>query len=243
MNEVILFDNNEIRRVWHEAEKQWYFAVPDVIGVLTESKDAKAYWRQLKRREPQIVTVCHDLKIPSSDGKSYKTSCANKEGLFRIIQSVPSKKAEPFKLWLAKVGSQHVDEKVNKRLTAFNKLKQTQGKFKETAKGRGVDDQGFKRVLEAGDEVLFNTRDLKEKFGISEDEDADTKMHEILLKGKDYFTSISDFNVNKEDVEGEENIKEVHKQSNKWLRESIKEGIGRNPEEIPPQENIKKLKK
>ncbi|MEM8528780.1 MAG: Bro-N domain-containing protein [Bacteroidota bacterium] len=115
-DKLILFQNWEIRRIWHQ--KEWWFSVSDVVGALSESKNSKAYWRKLKQREPQLVTICHGLKLTAQDGKMRQEDCSNREGLLRIIQSVPSKKAEPFKQWLAQVGSQRLDEIENPDLIA-----------------------------------------------------------------------------------------------------------------------------
>ncbi|MDR1907553.1 MAG: Bro-N domain-containing protein [Holosporales bacterium] len=111
----VLFENVKVRRMWHE--EQWYYSVVDVVGILTESEyqTARKYWNKLTERlktegVDQLVTICHRLKLPSSDGKSYFTDCANTKGLLRIIQSIPSKKAEPFKQWLAKVGHERLQE-------------------------------------------------------------------------------------------------------------------------------------
>ena len=112
-NKLIAFENKKIRRIWHE--DQWWFSVVDVVAVLTDSKDAGAYWRKLKQRlktdeESEVVTNCHALKLEASDGKKYATDCGNTETMFRIIQSIPSPKAEPFKRWLAKVGHERIQE-------------------------------------------------------------------------------------------------------------------------------------
>jgi len=109
---IAIFQKKDIRKIIHNNE--WWFSVVDVCGVLTESVDAGAYWRKLKQRlkteGSEVVTNCHGLKLEANDGKKYKTDCANTEGLFRIIQSIPSKNAEPFKRWLAKVGYERVQE-------------------------------------------------------------------------------------------------------------------------------------
>jgi len=107
-NKIVVFESKKIRRIWHNEE--WYFSVTDVCGALTDSPDAGAYWRKLKQRlkeeGSEVVTFCHGLKLEASDGKKYVTDCANTKGMFRIIQSVPSPKAEPFKQWLAQVGAE-----------------------------------------------------------------------------------------------------------------------------------------
>ncbi len=110
---LVVFNGNKIRRKFFEGE--WFYSVVDVVAVLTESVDPRDYWYRLKVREEEssgveLSTFCRQLKLASSDGKEYLTDCANKEALFRIIQSIPSKKAEPFKLWLARVGSERIDE-------------------------------------------------------------------------------------------------------------------------------------
>lgn len=116
MNEIKLFEETKIRSIWNEEEGQWYFSVVDVCHVLSESKSADpgAYWRKLKQRliveGSEIVTKCHGLKMKSSDGKFYKTDALNTDGILRLIQSIPSKKAEPFKLWLAQVGRERLEE-------------------------------------------------------------------------------------------------------------------------------------
>ena len=116
-NSIKLFGNDKIRAVWDDEQEKWYFSVVDVVAVLTESKDfqtARKYWNKLKQRlreegfEP--VTNCHQLKMPAADGKMRLTDVADTEQLLRIIQSVPSPKAEPFKMWLAKVGTARLDQ-------------------------------------------------------------------------------------------------------------------------------------
>ena len=116
-DKLIVFQDKKIRRIWYENE--WYFSVVDVIEILTESPTPRQYWGKIKDREfnaIQLSPIWVQLKLESSDGKKYLTDCANKEGIFRIIQSIPSKKAEPFKLWLAKVGSERIDEIENPEL-------------------------------------------------------------------------------------------------------------------------------
>lgn len=103
-----------IRKVWKPKEEEWYFSIVDVCQFLTDTKDATAYWRKLKQRliaeGNETVTNCHGFKMPAPDGKMRKTDCANTEQLLRIIQSIPSKKAEPFKQWLAQVGAERLNE-------------------------------------------------------------------------------------------------------------------------------------
>ena len=109
-----LFEDKKIRTVWDDEEEKWYFSIVDVVGALTDSIDANAYWRKLKQRLKQegneTVTSCHSLKLRASDGKSYKTDVADTEQLFRIIQSIPSPKAEPIKLWLAHVAAERIGQ-------------------------------------------------------------------------------------------------------------------------------------
>ncbi|MCI6022000.1 MAG: BRO family protein [Clostridia bacterium] len=120
-NKIQLFENQPIRTAWNEELEEWYFSIIDVVSVLTESKDANSYWRKLKQRlikeGNETVTNCHALKMRAPDGKRRLTDVANTEQLLRIIQSVPSKKAEPFKLWLAQVGSDRIEEIIDPELT------------------------------------------------------------------------------------------------------------------------------
>ena len=116
---IAIFNGKRIRK--KIVNNEWFFSVVDIISVLTESVDAKDYWYRLKQREKEgsgieLSTFCRQLKLKSSDGKEYETDCANTEGIFRIIQSIPSKKAEPFKKWLAKVGYERIKEIENPEL-------------------------------------------------------------------------------------------------------------------------------
>ena len=116
-----LFQGRQVRKILHNEE--WFFSVVDVVAVLTESVDASAYWRKLKQRlgeeGGQPVTFCHGLKLVAEDGKMRVMDCANTQGLFRIIQSIPSPKAEPFKAWLAQVGAERVQEIENPELASL----------------------------------------------------------------------------------------------------------------------------
>jgi hypothetical protein len=111
---IKLFNEYQIRTQWDEKAEKWYFSIVDVVGVLTESKNPNNYWKVLKNRlkkeGSELVTNCNQLKMQSSDGKYYITDVADTEQLFRLIQTIPSPKAEPFKMWLAKVGRERIDE-------------------------------------------------------------------------------------------------------------------------------------
>lgn len=121
-DDVKMFEGSQIRSVWDNEREEWYFSVVDVIGSLTESNNPRDYWYKVKKRmseeeRSELSTFCRQLKLKSTDGKSYKTDVADMQGIFRIIQSVPSPKAEPFKMWLAEVGKERIDEIIDPELT------------------------------------------------------------------------------------------------------------------------------
>ena len=111
---IKMFGARQIRSVWDDEAEKWYFSIVDVLAVLTDSKNPLAYWRKLKQRLKaegnETVTSCHGLKMTAADGKMRKTDVADQEQMFRIIQSIPSPKAEPFKVWMAKIAAERIDQ-------------------------------------------------------------------------------------------------------------------------------------
>ena len=125
---IKIFDNKKVRALWDEDQEKWYISIVDVIAVLTESVDSNAYWRKLKQRLKEegneTVTIRHGLKMLAADGKMRMTDVADTEQLFRLIQSIPSPKAEPFKLWLAKIAAERLDEMQDPELTIDRAMEQ-----------------------------------------------------------------------------------------------------------------------
>ena len=128
MNELKLFENPQVRTVWDADAEKWYISIVDIIVILTDSVNAGAYWRKLKQRLKiegnETVTNCHGLKMVASDGKMRLTDVADTEQIFRLIQSIPSPKAEPFKLWLAQIANERMDEMQDPELTIDRALQQ-----------------------------------------------------------------------------------------------------------------------
>lgn len=142
MSNIKLFESKQVRSEWSEKEQKWYFAIIDVIEILTESSNSRRYWSDLKRKLnnegfTQLYEVIVQLKMLSSDGKKYLTDCTDGKGLLRIIQSIPSPKAEPFKLWLAQVGSDRLDEIENPELAAQ--------RTRELYKAKGYSDEWIEK--------------------------------------------------------------------------------------------------
>jgi hypothetical protein len=123
-----LFENKKVRTLWDDTHEKWYFSIVDVIQILTDSPNPRKYWSVLKLRlnkeGSQLTTNCSQLKMPAADGKYYKTDVADSEQLFRLIQSIPSPKAEPFKMWLAQIASERLDELQDPELTIDRALAQ-----------------------------------------------------------------------------------------------------------------------
>lgn len=141
MANIKLFEEKKIRSHWDEDNQNWYFAIVDVVAVLTESIDPQAYWRKLKERLKkegnETVTNCHALKMQAADGKMRLTDVADVQQMLRLIQSIPSPKAEPFKLWLAKVGNERLEEIENPELA--------QTRMREIYKAKGYSDDWIER--------------------------------------------------------------------------------------------------
>ena len=164
--ELELFDG-VIRKVWHKQEEEWYFSIVDVCQILTDSSDGRKYWNKLKQRLIaegfQLVTKCHQLKMKSpKDGKMYKTDCATTEQLLRIIQSIPSKKAEPFKQWLAKVGSERLDEMADPEKALDRGM--------SYYKAKGYSDEWIKQRLQSKS-IRDELTDEWKRVGISDSKD------------------------------------------------------------------------
>ena len=120
-NSIQLFEDRKIRTAWDEEKEEWYFSVQDVVAVLSESTDPKQYIKKMRARDPQLSancgTICTPVQMLAADGKQRKVQAANTEGILRIIQSIPSPKAEPFRLWLAAVGRERIEETIDPELT------------------------------------------------------------------------------------------------------------------------------
>lgn len=163
-NKIIVFESKAIRRVWHQEE--WWFSIVDVVSALTDSLDAGAYWRKVKQRlleeGSQVVTNCHGLKLEAPDGKMRETDCANTKGMFRIIQSIPSPKAEPFKQWLAQVGYERVQEIENPELA--------QERMKELFEQKGYSKDWIDKRLR-GMAIRQNLTDEWKERGIENERD------------------------------------------------------------------------
>ena len=163
MSNIKLFESKQVRSVYNEQEEKWYFSITDVVLILTESEDALAYWRKLKQRLKaegnETVTNCHALKMVAADGKMRMTDVANTEQLLRLIQSIPSPKAEPFKQWLAQVGAERIAEIENPELA--------QERIRAIYKAKGYSDEWIaKRIrgIQVRDELTneWKNRGVKE---------------------------------------------------------------------------------
>jgi DNA-damage-inducible protein D len=218
--QIILFEDKNIRRIWNEDE--WYYSVVDFVGILTDSTDPKDYWYKVKTREEengvQLSTNCRQLKLIASDGKKYKTDCANNEGLLRIIQSIPSKKAEPIKLWLAEVGRERLEEMQNPELAMH--------RMQEEYKKRGYDekwidvrirgiitrkeltDQWKQRGAKEGKEYAVLTNEMtKETFNLNIKDYKEHKYLDSKDNLRDHMTPMELILT----MLGEETSKEIHK--------------------------------
>ncbi len=183
-NEIAVFEQKRIRQTEHNGET--YFSVVDIIDALTDSPNPNNYWVKLKSRENQLVTVCHRLKMKAADGRQRETDCTNTEGVFRIIQSVPSPKAEPFKMWMASLGKRELDEIADPEL-GFERLKeiyQAKGYSEEWIKQRlqtintrkQLTDEWQKRGVKEGQEYSVLTAVIaKGTFGLTPSEHKELK--------------------------------------------------------------------
>ena len=160
------FDNSKIRTVWNKEQEKYYISVVDIVSVLTESKDGRKYWNKLKQRLKEegneTVTNCHQLKLPAEDGKMRLTDVVDIEGMFRLIESIPSKKAEPIKLWLARLGKERIDEEYDPEITINRAL--------ETYRRKGYSDDWINQRLKAIDARKEFTDELRHK-GIEKSND------------------------------------------------------------------------
>ena len=177
--ELKVFEQKTIRH--QEYKGEMYFSIVDIIEVLTESSNPRDYWKKLKKRESQLGTDCPQLKLKAADGKFYKTDCANTEGVLRIVMSVPSPKAEPFKLWMASLGKQAIDENENPELTyeRMMELYRAKGYSEEWIKERmqsittrkALTDEWKNRGVKEGQEYSILTATIaKGTFGLTPSE-------------------------------------------------------------------------
>lgn len=179
-NAIKLFENKKIRVEWDADKEKWYFSIVDIVMVLTESPNPRKYWSVLKTRlkqeGSQLATNCSQLKMKSSDGKYYKTDVADTEQLLRLIQSIPSKKAEPFKLWLARVGRERIDETADPELSIDRAMKN----FIQKGYSKDWINQRLKTI-----EVRKELTDEWNRVGISKQKDFAILTNEITKAWSD----------------------------------------------------------
>ena len=190
MDNLVLFEERQVRRVWHEADQKWYFSIQDVLEILTGSADVKQYVKKLKGRDPELSanwgTICTLVAMTAADGKTRKVQAAHAESLLRLIQSVPSTKAEPFKRWLARVGYERLQEIENPELAArrmreiYRQKGYSEAWIEKRMRGIAVRDEltdEWKRrgIKEQTDYAILTAEISKATFGMTPKEYRDYK--------------------------------------------------------------------
>ena len=248
-NNLALFEEKEIRKTWKD--NKWYFSITDVIFVLVESPNPRRYWSDLKIKlrnegyDSQLYDYFVQLKLESSDGKKYSTDCADTEGILRIIQSIPSPKAEPFKRWLAKVGSERIEEINNPELLAdrmknlFEKKGYSKSWIEQREKGisnrHNLTDEWKERGVKSGKEYAILTNEIyKSGFGFSVKEYKEIKGLHESKNLRDSMTNIELALTNL----GEASAVEFHKNNNSTGLNELKNDMHDAGEVINRAKNI-----
>ena len=265
-NEIKLFETKKVRTLWEEREEKWYFSIVDVVAVLTDSPNPRKYWSVLKTRlkaeGSQLTTNCSQLKMQSNDGKYYKTDVADTEQLFRLIQSIPSAKAEPFKLWLAKVAAERLDEMQDPELTIDRALEQylnlgyseswINQRLKSIEIRKELTDEWKKRGLKEGAQFATltdiitktwsdkTTKEYKTLKGLKKENLRDNMTNTELILNMLAEASTKDISAAVEPKNFEES-KEIAKQGGNVAKVALKELEGKTGKKVVTALNAKKL--
>lgn len=261
MKSIKEFQTSQIRSVWNDEEKQWYFSVVDVVGALSESIDGRKYWNKLKQRLKaegnETVTNCHQLKLKAADGKMRLTDVADTEGILRIIQSIPSPKAEPFKQWLAQLGADRIhdieaaealNKEIDARLSARKDVKQQNIALAEAAFAAGVKTSlDFALFQNSGYMGLYGGEtagDIKRRKGLKGNQEILDNMSSEELGANLFRITQTEAKLRREGVTDKNEANKVHYTVAHTVRQTIKELGGTMPENLPtPTESIKEIDK
>lgn len=259
MNELKLFESQYIRSVWNPDEEQWYYSVIDVIAALTDSSDPRNYWKvlksRLKKEGNETVTNCNRLKLQAADGKMRLTDVANTEELLRIIQSVPSPKAEPFKLWLAQTGADHLldladakklQEEIDTRIRDRDDVREHNKSLAKAAQDAGVStNQEFARFQNSGYMGLYDGETaaaIKRRKGLKKSEDILDNMGSEELGANLFRITQAEAKLRRENIQSKEEANKAHFEVGYTVRKAIESLGGTMPEDLPtPDKSIKQI--
>ena len=259
MDNIKEFQSNQIRTVWNDEAGEWYFSVVDVVKALTDSLDPKQYIKKLRSRDQELNskwgTICTPVKMLAPDGKMRRSQASNLEGILRIIQSIPSPKAEPFKLWMAQLGADRIHdieavEKMNKeidqRLAARDDVRQHNNSLAQAAQAAGVKTNlDFAIFQNSGYMGLYGgetASDIKRRKGLKKNDEILDHMSSVELGANLFRITQAEDKLRREKVTSKEEANKIHYTVGRTVRKTIEELGGTMPEELPtPKENIKKL--
>ncbi|MBQ3113517.1 MAG: phage antirepressor protein [Phascolarctobacterium sp.] len=259
MQDIKEFQSNQIRSVWSDETGEWYFSVVDVIGALTDSVNPTDYLKKMRKRDAilgsYIGTNCPQVAMMTDSGKHRKTLAANTEQLLRIIQSIPSPKAEPFKLWMAQLGADHIHDieaaealgkEIDQRLAARDDVRQHNIALADAAFAAGVKTSlDFARFQNSGYMGLYNGEtagDIKRRKGLKKNQEILDHMNSEELGANLFRITQAEAKLRREKVQTKEEANKIHFEVGHVVRKTIESLGGTMPEELPtPKESIKSL--
>lgn len=261
MNDLKLFESQYIRSSWNEEEGQWYFSVIDVVGALTESANPTDYLKKLRKRDTALGTYvgtnCPHVAMKTKTGKNRKTLGANTEQLLRIIQSIPSPKAEPFKVWLAQTGADHLMDLVDAqkmqaeleiRMQARNDVREHNKSLAKAAQDSGVEtNTDFAKFQNSGYRGLYageTAAAIKRRKKLKKNEDILDHMGSEELAANLFRITQAEAKLNREKVSDKNAANKIHFEVGHTVRQAIKELGGTMPEDLPtPEKSIKQIER
>ncbi len=241
---ITLFEQQPVRRIWHD--DRWFYSVIDTVAVLTESQNPRVYWAKLKERmvgdegARQVLTLCQQLKLRAPDGKMRETDCADTETLLRIIQSIPSPKAEPFKQWLAGLGADVIEDRTEdqRRIEYREQGIVVKRRLHDEVHGRGVHSRKAHAEMEGRGHVKLYGGETpsaaKERKKIDEDEDLGEWMGSEEIIDNSFRDAQSRAYIKRLDIKGKEPVIEAHERVSEEVRRFIIEDLGGTPPELLP---------